>query len=258
MNITLNQYVENPMREQGSVFSSSMRQNQQKEYAKKFSELLLREAGNIDFTLYKTNKEEYIIHIKIPSESLKGLYYDVVFRFFPNPQNKDGVKSLANYYVQFFSNDPAFMFNYANTFIKKGIFFKDLTGRISEKAVKDAAKIKNPDKIVGYVKSLYFGYLFMKQKGLFFLNQWETAEDYNKSKLINNVVDADDKIKELQSGITHEKNKKARAEKSSALKKESHTKRLSPDNLEKFSVKKSKVTKSTTKSKTIKSQKKKK
>ena len=37
---------------------------------------------------------------------------------------------------------------------------------MSEKAIKEKAHLKNPGQNVGYVKTLYFAYLFMKEKNL--------------------------------------------------------------------------------------------
>ena len=54
--------------------------------------------------------------------------------------------TLQNYYVKFFSNDPAFVYTYAHTFMEKEIFVDELKDRMSKIAVKKAAEIRRKTK----------------------------------------------------------------------------------------------------------------
>lgn len=72
-------------------------------------------------------EKNYFIHVKIPSESQKGdLYYDVVVQFFT--PNKDISRELTveNYYVQFFSNSPGFVYKYASLYKLQGYLIESL------------------------------------------------------------------------------------------------------------------------------------
>ena len=199
MSITFDQYIANPMQKQGAVFSLIAREAQRKDYTTRFNNILLRENGKINFYLYKNReKNEYFIHIKIPSEPIKKFYYDVVIKFYADSSVKDLGRSLNKFNVQFFSNDPAFVFTFAYVFNKNNLLVKELQSKMSSKAIKTAAKEKNPENIIGYVKSLFFAYIFMSNRGLFSILQWNDAEDFNKEKLLSKVTDADTMIERRQ------------------------------------------------------------
>ena len=79
MKITFKDYINNPMGVKNSVFSN--REMYRNLYKDKLDKLLVRESGKIDYYLY-TNKDIYIVHIKVPSETVKDFYYDVVLSTF--------------------------------------------------------------------------------------------------------------------------------------------------------------------------------
>lgn len=167
-------------------------------YTDKLDKILLRENGKIDYWLYKT-KTEYFVHMKIPSEAIDKFYYDVVIKFTPQKGKvSTPVKILDDYDVSFFSNDPSFVFTFAHSFIKNGMFFTDLKSKMSKEAIKEVAKERNPKNEVGYVKSLYFAYLIMKQKGLFKKLLYVNAAVYDKDRLEKVVTHADIKIHDRQ------------------------------------------------------------
>lgn len=197
MNITLNDYIANPMQNAGRVYTATMRETQRINYTNRFNNVLMREGGILETRMfYDEKKNTYYIHIKVPSEPIKKFYYDVVFKFSADASVKDLGRDLGKYNVQFFSNDPSFVFTYAHTFIKLDLFVKELTDFMSRKAIKDAAKITNPEDQVGYVKSLYFAYLYMKTRGLLNTNAWGNAENYSSSALSRYIMNADQKIAE--------------------------------------------------------------
>lgn len=192
--MTFDEYILNPMSKAGSVFGAAMRESMRTIYTTKFNNILLRENGDVAYKLYSTNDNNYIIHLKIPSEVVKKFYYDVVIRFYTNAEVKDAGRSLNKYQVQFFSNDPAFVYTYAYTFINNKLFFRDLLPKMSSEAIKQKPKIKNPTNMVGYVKSLYFAYLFMESRGLFKTVSWNGCLPYEKTRLLQSVMKADQKI----------------------------------------------------------------
>ena len=209
MNMTFDQYIANPIGKPNAILSNAVRETIRIDYTNRFNNILLRESGKIIFYLYKTKNNQFYAHIKIPSEVVSNFYYDTVIKFTASANVKDSGRSLDLYSVQFYSNDPAFVFTYAHTFMTNGLFIKELIPKMSKLAVKEKAREKNPLDINGYVKSIYFAYLFMKQRGLFHTIQFATAEDFTIDKLLSRIEDADTKIrKREEEGLKVSKKKK--------------------------------------------------
>lgn len=199
--MTLEQYIVNPMGKNNAVMSGALRETLKRQYDLKFHNLLLRENGKIDYTVYKDSKNNtFYFHIKIPSETVENFYYDVVLKFFADENVQDNGRNFAKYYVQFFSNDPSFVFTYAHTFMKNGLFIKELAPRMSREAIKQRAVEKNPQDLNGYVKTVYFAYVFLKERGL--LNRIRsdsTALPFDLKLLLSQIENADQKIEKRQS-----------------------------------------------------------
>ena len=151
MEMTYDQYIQNPMGRKNSVFSG--REMYRDRYTQKWDAIRLRENGDIAFQLSKT-KTDYFVYIKIPSEVVPKFYYDVVIRFYP-PKDRAAVqmeRTLSNYNVQFFSNDPSFVFTFAHAFKKNNMIITDLNQRMSKLALRQVAKERNSQDQVGYAK----------------------------------------------------------------------------------------------------------
>lgn len=207
MKITFKDYINNPMGVKNSVFSN--REMYRNLYKDKLDKLLVRESGKINYYLY-TNKDIYIVHIKVPSETVKDFYYDVVLQFYPMNSKDKLSASLNNYGVKFFSNDPAFVFTFAHAMITNKLYIMDLIPKMSKEAISTVAKVRNPKNEIGYVKSLYFAYLIMQNKHLFDKIIFKTqARPYNKVLFLRTIMHADTKIKQRQEkGETERKIKK--------------------------------------------------
>ena len=123
MEMTFNDYINNPMGKKNSVFGS--RELYREMYRKKLDAILLREVGKVKYKLYKTkDKNMYIIHFKIPSEPLKNFYYDTVIQFYSKDHGVQISNNLKKYYVKFYSNDPSFVFTFAHSFKQNNLFKK--------------------------------------------------------------------------------------------------------------------------------------
>lgn len=208
MKITFGQYINNPLGEKNSVITN--RGMYQKMYRDKLDKILLREGGKVKYTLY-TDKNNYYVYFKIPSEVIDKFYYDTIIEFYTNDPIVAKSQSLKDYNVRFYSNDPSFVYTFAHAFIKHDLFIKDLTTKMSKLAVKEKAKEKNPGNLVGYVKSLFFAYLLMGDYGLFSKTLYSyNAEKYNKSKLLKLIDHADNKIKARQEAEDAERKKRKR------------------------------------------------
>ncbi len=197
--MTLEDYIVNPLGKNNAVMSKALRETLKKQYDMKFHNLLLRENGKIDYTIYKISKQNiYYYHIKVPSETVPDFYYDVVFKFYADENIKENARNLEKYYVKFYSNDPAFVYTYAYVFRKNGMFIDELAGKMSKQAMKDKPKEKNPDQLRGYVKTIYFAYIFMKERGLLTKVRADAGIEFNGPTLLLSVQDADSKISERQ------------------------------------------------------------
>lgn len=198
MEMTFRQYIDNPMGRRNAAFSQ--RDMYRALYTDKYDKLFLREAGKINFALYVDEKNDrYIAHIKIPSETVKNFYYDAVIMFYATDAVPKSSSSLQDYYVKFFSNDPAFVFTYLRVFLKNDLFFEDLKPKSSKLALTKDPKITNPYEVPGYCKVLYFAYLFMKSKNLFAKSVYTAyAMPYNKKMLVDSVEHTDTKIARRQ------------------------------------------------------------
>lgn len=214
--MTFDQYIQNPMGIKNAVFSN--REMYRSLYTDKLNKILVRESGKVVYYLYKS-RSKYYAYLKIPSEVIEKFYYDVVIEF---SEPKDGKKiidkTLRNYDVKFYSNDPSFVFTFAHAFIKNGIFIDSLKDKMSKEAVKKNADEKNPNNQVGYVKSLYFAFLIMNQRGLF--NKIQYIEKYNEKNLKSMIMEADRKI-QLRQQAQSDLSKKKRKEKNELKKKQS-------------------------------------
>lgn len=192
--MTLEEYIKNPM---GSSVMTN-RQIYYNMYSEKWNNIRLRENGLIVYTLYQ-DKENYFIHFKIPSEVVPKFYYDTIIRLYLTKKNAEEAKSkmLTKYDVQFYSNDPSFAYTFAHAFNKNGLFIKDLEGKMIERCLKEKGIEKNPKDEVGYVKSLYFAYLEIKDRGLLLKSRWqELAKPYDKKVWDITVGHAYDVIEE--------------------------------------------------------------
>lgn len=198
MEMTFRQYIANPMGKHNAVFSQ--REVFRQIYTDKFDKVFLREAGKINYSMYVDSKtDRYVIHIKVPSETVKNFYYDAVIMFYSNDAAAKSSPSLQDYFVKFFSNDPAFVFTYLRVFLKNDLFFEDLKPKASKLALTKDPKIKNPYEVPGYSKILYFAYLFMKSKNLFSKYMYTSyGLPYSPKKLLDKVEHTDKKIADRQ------------------------------------------------------------
>lgn len=214
MNMTFDQYISNPMGKKNAVYGN--REMYRNLYKEKLDKILVREVGAVQYKLYIGKKDTYYVYFKIPSEPIKDFYYDTVIEFYTDKKEAKLSRSLKDYYVKFYSNDPSFVFTFAHAMISNGMFIEELKPKMAKEAVKHKAKIKNPKDEVGYVKSIYFAYLLMRQYGLFNKVKFETyAESFNVKNLSNEIMDAEEKV-QRRIDAEEELNKKKKLEKAKA------------------------------------------
>ena len=237
MKMTMEQYITNPM--QSPIFTATMRESMRNSYIQKFNALLLREHGTINYFLYKDEENnKFYAYFKIPSEVIERFYYDTVIEFSADQNTREAGKNLFKYNVRFFSNDPSFVYSYAYVFHHKGLFIEEFADRMSKKALRDAAVEKNPTNQVGYIKTIYFAYLFMKLKSFNDIDKFKAqASVLNLDSLKGNLELADQKIGEREdAGAKLQKKKQIAKDKEKRAKERA----ANPDN--KLAVKYTKTT----------------
>ena len=198
--ITFPGYIKNPSGSRAMMVGE--KNLAQQLYTDKYNKMMLRVNGKIDYLLYKKDNDRFIIYMKIPSESTETLFYDVVVEFFTKDITQKSLNKLDGYNIRMFSNDPNFIFTFAYVFYERGLIIPELKKKISKVALKTNPAKSNPNKVVGYVKSLYFAYLFMQSHGLFNKLNWMNAmTNLNAAKDIfeKAVANSDDKIAQAQS-----------------------------------------------------------
>ena len=221
MVLTLEQYISNPSK---GVMTSTMREAARSNYIKKFNELLLREHSVINYFLYKDEKNNrFIARFKIPSEAIKNFYYDTVLEFTANNDVAEAGQNLFKYNVRFYSNDPAFVYQHAYSLKVNGMLIPEFERKMSQKALIEPAKEKNPYNLVLYIKTIYFAYLFMKLRSLNQLDKFiMQASDLNIDTVVGSVENADTKINERENaGAKLQKKKSAQLQKERKEKQES-------------------------------------
>lgn len=208
--MTLEEYSKNPMGQKNALFSQ--RDMYRKLYTEKFDKLLLRENGKFQCKLYMNN-DKYYIYLKIPSEVINDFYYDVVIELYTkNPIYKMN-RNLNNYDFKCYSNSPDYVFTFAHAMIKNNMFINDLKPKMSKLAIDKVAKERNPKNQIGYIKGLYFAYLYIKKMNLLAKISFEAnGEKYDKKILLDQIMHADEKIA-LRQQRNIEKEKKDKLEK---------------------------------------------
>ena len=133
-------------------------------YAKKYSEYV-RE-NKIEVRAMTVIGDSYYYHLKIPSESQKdqNYKYDVVIRFFTDDPIQLNQPNLNEYYLQFFSNSPSFIYQYAYVYKKEGYLIEDLFDKLDGEYENIPPKKTNPNGVVSYDKSIYFATRFLFEK----------------------------------------------------------------------------------------------
>ena len=101
--------------------------------------------------------KNYFVHVKVPSESQKGLsYYDVVIQFFTPNKEVEHETNLNHYYVQFFSNSPGFIYKYAALYHMQGYLIETLVDKYKPGMLEVLPDKANKDYELYFDSSIYY------------------------------------------------------------------------------------------------------
>lgn len=107
----------------------------------------------------------YYVHVKIPSESKTNQNgYDVVIRFFTDNPSVANEDHLMNYYIQFYSNSPSFMYQYAYLYNKHGYLIPMFYNKTDTDYINKPPEKRNPNMRMTYDKSIYAACNFLASK----------------------------------------------------------------------------------------------
>lgn len=212
-------------------------------------------------------EDSYYIHIKVPSESQKdGNYmYDVVIRFFTDNPEVSIQSHLRNYFIQFFSNSPSFMYQYAYLYNKEGFLIEALYNKLDPDYIDTPPEKTNKNMIMGYDKSIYFACKFLTDKKFRYLEKngfgafkkkqsnifFREISDFRSIKLDQQIMNEERKLSRVLDGKSpkqrkglNNQNKKQSSSSTMKEKREMRVNRITP----KKGVGKKTATKTTRKS----------
>jgi len=195
--ITLDQFLTNPTGK-GSSFMSK-RLEVKKNLDMRYYKLLKESTKNGNFT-YKVyiDKDVYFFWFKIPSETYKEIYYDVVLEFVPTEKKMEKFSTINDYSINFFSNSPHMMFTYTYVLNQERLLVDMLKStKYSKQALKDRPKVTNPVEIFGFEKSCYYACKYINEKKLYTKAEIErNATQITKTtrvELLNSIMSQESK-----------------------------------------------------------------
>lgn len=120
-------------------------------------------------------EDSYYIHIKVPSESQSNnnqeYNYDVVIRFFTDSTEQLNQPHLRGYVMQFFSNSPSFMYQYAYLYKQEGFLIEALYNKLDADYIDTPPEKTNTRMIKSYDKSIYFACRFLSEHRFRYLDK---------------------------------------------------------------------------------------
>lgn len=142
------------------------------DYDRKYTKFLSE--NRIRLIAYTIIEGSYYMHLKVPSESAKAenYYYDVVIRFFALSKEVESQASLRNYYVQFFSNSPSFIYKYAVLYRKHGALIEFLFDKMNPEYADTLPEQANKTLEISYDKSIYFAARYLSDHKFRYLNKF--------------------------------------------------------------------------------------
>lgn len=186
---TLQEFLNHPFNPYGTIEAPGFREEKQRldaKYEKCMSEIYF--VSSTEF------EGSYFLHIRIPSESRKETFYDVVIQFFttdPSLENKD---SLSHYLLQFFSNSPSFIYKYAALYRSRGYMIDAFQSKLNAKYMDTPPTKQNKGGILLFDKSLYLAckYILDNRLSLMSKVRLKGLHRVSMKTLINNIASVDE------------------------------------------------------------------
>ena len=183
------------------------------QYEEKYKKLM-QSARKIYCENWTESDGMYMIHMKIPSESQDGVYYDVVVQFFTDDDQLAKQNNLERYYIQFFSNSPSFIYKYAALYKVHGYLIDTLYEKMDPEYSKILPDKANPNYKVEYDKSIYYACRFLQDNNYNILRKTNITlyKKVNMVKFLRSIKDyemvkTDSELYNLEKGLKKELDK---------------------------------------------------
>lgn len=120
--------------------------------------------SRIKVIAYTIVEKAYYIHIQVPSERNADMTYDVVIRFF-NPESTDAFHrmDLSRFNMQFFSNSPSFIYQFAALYAANGYLIELLMEK-QDPVYRDRLPKKNVE--LNIDKSIYLACRYLLEHSM--------------------------------------------------------------------------------------------
>ena len=160
---TLDQFLFNPF----GLFNGNIPK------ARELDVLYEQERRDIKLVAYTIVEDSYFFHVKIPSKSQKSdnVYHDVVIRFFTDNQEALNSNHIRDYYIQFFSNSPGFIYKYAVLYKKYDYLIKFLYDKLDPEYFDKLPKNMEKEMDLSFDKSIYFACRYLSERRFRVLNK---------------------------------------------------------------------------------------
>lgn len=141
--------------------------------ARELDILYQNERYKIKLVAYTTVEDSYFFHVKIPSKSQKSdnVYHDVVIRFFTDNPESLSSSHIRDYYIQFFSNSPGFIYKYAVLYKKYDYLIEFLYDKLDPEYFDKLPKNMESEMDLSFDKSIYFACKYLSERRFRVLNK---------------------------------------------------------------------------------------
>lgn len=148
---------------------------------------LLKVHGKFPIKCY-LDKDDYYFHIKIPSEKVNSIYYDVVLKVSPPTNEIKEERNIQNYTINMFCNASSFVYTYAYVINKNKLLIDFLTNKYDQITLTQAPSVKNPVESFGFEKNIYIACKYIFELGLTSkFNIEQSMFKFSKTAIISDV-----------------------------------------------------------------------
>jgi len=201
---TLNQFVLSPFYDEASM-------EKDVKYATRYNSYVMK--NSIYIKAICEIEGSWYYHLRVPSEANNGrVEYDVIIRFFTDKTFVKFENHLRNYYIQFFSNSPGFIFKYAYVYNQRGYLIESLVNKLNPEALTQPPDKSNSTQNLSYDSTIYFACRFlsgdklnknsMRLKKLPADKFFSGISDFNSVRIENEIINEEKKLeKELKNNV---------------------------------------------------------
>lgn len=175
----ISEYLNNPYGK-GSTFVNVKLIRE--DLTRRYNELIKKNVRIFTSFIYKTDNG-YYCHIRIPSETIDQMTYDVIIYI----KNENSL--IANNSFKAFSNCPSFVFTHAHVFNEKNLIISELDSKLDSKVLSKDPEIRNPKKNIGYEKSIFYAMTYLVQHFINTNTLDRFAKKFDLNKLKSKVRD---------------------------------------------------------------------